>query len=102
MKSYKVKISKSANQDIDNLVEFLFTKLSRESSYRYIDMMIQETNSLSLFADCFALSRSKVIREIHPEARRMVSHNHKWNYIFHVEDNVVVVDRILPSKMIKS
>lgn len=48
MKSYKVKISKSANQDIDNLVEFLFTKLSRESSYRYIDMMIQETNSLSL------------------------------------------------------
>ncbi len=102
MKSYKVKISKSANQDIDNLVEFLFTKLSRESSYHYIDIMIQEANSLSLFADCFALSRSKVIRAIHPEARRMVSHNHKWNYIFHVEGNMVVVDRILPSKMIKS
>ena len=45
MKSYKVKISKSANQDIDNLVEFLFTKLSRESSYHYIDIMIQEANN---------------------------------------------------------
>ena len=101
MKTYKVIISKSANLDIDNLVDFLFTKLSREYSYHYIDIMIQETNSLSLFADCFSLSRSKVIKAIHPEARRMVSHNHKWNYIFHTEGNVVIIDRIVPSKMIK-
>ena len=102
MKTFKVIISKTANQDINNLVDFLFTKLSPESSDRYIDAMIQEVNSLSLFADCFSLSRSIVIKLIHPDARRMVSHNHKWNYIFHIEEDIVVVDRILPSKMIKS
>jgi len=101
MKTYKVFISESANQDIEKLVDFLFTKLSRESSESYINLMIQEVNSLSLFADCFALSRSKVIRAIHLEARRMISHNHKWNYIFHIEKELVVVDRIIASKMIK-
>ena len=38
---------------------------------------------------------------IHPQARRMVSHNKKWNYIFHIEDDIVIIDRIMPSKMIK-
>lgn len=101
MKTYRVIISPSANQDIDRLVDFLFTKLSKESSYHYIDIMINEVNSLSLFADCFSLSRSEVVKAIHPNARRMISHNRKWNYIFHIEDGVVIVDRILPSKMIK-
>jgi len=101
MKTYKVIISKSAEQDIDSLAQFLFTKLSRDSSYRYIEIMVQEVNSLSLFADCFSLSRSKYIRSIHPEARRMISHNHKWNYVFHIDKDVVIVDRIIPSKMIK-
>ena len=100
MKTYKVIISKTADQDIDALADFLFSKLSRESSYQYIEIMIQEVNSLSLFADCFSLSRSEVIKAIHPEGRRMISHNHKWNYVFHIEKDIVIVDRILPSKMI--
>jgi hypothetical protein len=36
MKTYKVFISESANQDIEKLVDFLFTKLSRESSDTYL------------------------------------------------------------------
>ena len=30
----------------------------------------------------------------------MVSHNKRWVYIFHIEDDTVAVDRILPSKLI--
>ena len=99
MKTHKVIISNTADQDIDTLADFLFSKLSRESSYQYIEM-IQEVNSLSLFADCFSFSRSEVIKAIHPEGRRMISHNHKWNYVFHIEDDIVFIDRIIPSKMI--
>lgn len=102
MKTYKVIISESANQDIENIVDFLFKKLSRESSYEYIGWMIQEVNSLSLYADCFSLSRSSVIKAINPEGRRMLSHNHKWNYVFHIMGDYVVVDRIIASKMIKN
>lgn len=30
----------------------------------------------------------------------MISHNKKWNYIFHVNGDFVIVDRIIPSSMI--
>ena len=34
-------------------------------------------------------------------AFRYVVNNKRWTYVFHIEDDTVVVDRILPSKMIK-
>ena len=63
--------------------------------------MRQEILSLSIFADLYPVSRYSDIRRYHPKARRMVSHNKKWVYIFHTEDDVVVLDRIRPSKLIK-
>jgi len=101
MKTYKVIFSPSAEKDIDNIADFLITKLSKDSSYNYVDMMVNEVESLSIYADCFTSSRYEVVRAVHPDARRMLSHNHKWNYIFHIEDGIVIVDRILASKMIK-
>lgn len=101
MKEYKVEIDPSAREDIDKLAEFLSTKMSLEGARKYLDSMIQEVLSLSVHADVYFKSRSKTIKIIHPQARRMVSHNKKWNYVFHIEDDIVIVDRILPSKMIK-
>ena len=31
----------------------------------------------------------------------MVSHNRRWIYIYHIEEDVVIVDRIIPAKMNK-
>lgn len=31
----------------------------------------------------------------------MVSHNRKWIYVYHIEEQFVIVDRILPAKMNK-
>ena len=101
MKEYKVEIDSSAREDIEELAEFLSTKLSLEGARKYLDSMIQEVLSLSVYADVYFKSRSKTIKMIHPQARRMVSHNKKWNYIFHIEDDFVIVDRIMPAKMIK-
>ena len=100
MKIYDVKILHTALLDINDLADFLFEKLSRESAYRYLDLLRQEAKSLSLYADCFSESRSLRIRSIHPKARRMVSHNHKWAFVFHVDGDTVYIDRILPSSFI--
>lgn len=100
MKIFNVRVLQSAEADIDELADFLFKKLSREGAYRYLDCMKQEVLSLSVYADCFAETHSKTIRSIHPKARRMISHNHKWVYVFHIEGDTVFVDRILPSKTI--
>ena len=100
MKTYKVKVLQSAEADIDELADFLFEKLSKEGAYRYLDFMMQEVLSLSVYADCFSEAHSNTILSIHPKARRMVSHNHKWAYVFHVEGDTVLVDRIVPSSSI--
>ena len=102
MKTYKVRVLSSAEADIDELAAFLFEKLSREGAYRYLEFMRQEVLSLSVYADCFAEAHSDTILSIHPKARRMISHNHKWAFIFHIEDDTVFVDRIIPSGLISN
>ena len=96
----KVKIDPSANEDIDELFEFLIEVMSYEGARRYVMAMIDEVNSLIAFADCYTVSRSLTIKQVHPHARRMVSHNKKWVYVFHIETDTVVIDRILKTKMI--
>ena len=101
MKIYVVRISLSAQADMDNLRSFLDSMLSEEGAVRYANNMRHEIESLSVFADCFGRSSSNTIRSIHPKARRMISHNRRWIYVYHVEGDFVLVDRILPSKMNK-
>lgn len=100
MKSYRLRISRRARLDIEDLTDFLLTVMSIEGARRYLDMMIAEVQSLSVYADLYRPSTMADIRQYHPKARRMVSHNRRWCFIFHVEDDMVIVDRIRPSKMI--
>ena len=100
MKKYTVKVSKKAQRDIEDLSNFLLTVISMEGARRYLDTMIAEVMSLSVFADLYRTSTKEDILQYHPQARRMVSHNKRWVYIFHIEDETVIVDRIRPAKLI--
>ena len=100
MRIYNVRILQSAEADIEALADFLFENLSREGAYRYLEFMRQEALSLSIYADCIAETPSRTLRAIHPKAKRMVSHNHKWAYVFHIERNMVYIDRIIPSSSV--
>ena len=100
MKIYRVEVAPSAIVDVNELANFLFENMSREAAYRYLDMIGQEMESLSIFANCVNESQLLAIKEIHPHARRMISHNHKWNYVFHTEKDTVVIDRLLKSKLL--
>ena len=100
MTVYKVEISPSAKGDLADMMAYLRTVQSREGSHRYINVMYAEVQSLSIFADLYPPSRYADIRRYHPRARRMVSHNKRWVYIFHIEEDVVVLDRFRPSKKV--
>ena len=100
MRSYTVKISRKAQYDVEDLTDFLLSVMSKEGARRYLDMMIAEIMSLSVFAGLYRPSPMVDIRRYHPKACRMVSHNKRWVYIFHIEDEVVIVDRIRPEKAI--
>ena len=42
MKVYTIEIDSSAREDIEELAEFLATKMSLEGARKYLDSMIQE------------------------------------------------------------
>ena len=101
MKNYRVEIDSSAKADFQDLSNWISGVMSPTGGDKYLDAMLGEVKSLSIFADLYTVSRYADIRRYHPKARRMVSHNKKWVYIFHTEGDVVVLDRIRPSKLIK-
>ena len=101
MQIYEVRISHAAFQDMAELRKFLDAMLSEEGAIRYANNMREEIKMLSVYADCYGRTTSSTLRRIHPEARRMVSHNRKWIYVYHIEEAFVIVDRILPAKMNK-
>ena len=100
MKVYRVRLSHSVMRDLGELEDFLKSVMSQAGANRYIDTMIDEVMSLSVFAGVYHTSPMADIRQYHPKARRMVSHNKRWVYIFHVEDDTVIVDLIRPAKVI--
>ena len=100
MTMYKIRIDDSAESDLRHLFDFLINVMSRDGANRYIDMITNEVLSLSILANVYSPSQYADIRRYHPQARRMVSHNKRWVYIFHIEDDSVIIDRILPAKLI--
>lgn len=100
MQIYKVEVDSAARLDVEELADFLFGNMSLEGAYKYLDTIGFEMQSLAVYAKCFSESRSLTIKQVHPHARRMVSHNKKWVYVFHIEGDTVVIDRILKAKMV--
>ena len=101
MQIYEVRISRDALQDMARLRAFLLEMMSEDGAVRYANNMRAEIKMLSVFANLYRKTSSKTFLQIHPEARHMVSHNRRWDYVFHVEGDFVVVDRIIPAKMNK-
>ena len=83
------------------LRKFLKAMMTEEGAVRYANNMREEIKMLALYADLYGRSTSITLRQIHPEARRMVSHNRKWVYVYHIDGPYAIVDRILPALMNK-
>ena len=101
MQIYKVRISHVALADMSELRRFLYSIMSEEGAIRYANNMREEIKMLALCAGCYGRTTSATLRLIHPEARRMVSHNRKWLYVYHIDFPFVIVDRIIPAKLNK-
>ena len=101
MQIYEVRISHDALQDMARLRTFLLEMMSEDGAVRYANNMRVEIKMLSLFAGLYGKTTSKTLLAIHPEARRMISHNRRWIYVFHIEESFAIVDRIIPAKMNK-
>ena len=101
MQIYEVRISHGTRADMAELRKFLKSMMTVEGAIRYANNMREEIKTLAVYAECYGRSTSATLRKIHPEARRMVSHNRKWVYVYHIDGPFAIVDRILPAKLNK-
>ena len=75
MQIYEVRISHGARADMAELRKFLKSMMTVEGAIRYANNMREEIKTLAFYADLYGKTTSMTLRQIHPEARRMVSHN---------------------------
>ena len=101
MQDYEVVVSRVARVDFLEIRLFLLGVLSFQGAQKYANAMRAEIKSIGIYADCFQRTTSKQILTIHPQARRMVSHNKQWIFVFHIDGEYAIVDRILNAKNIK-
>ena len=101
MKIYKeVVFSRAVLFDLGDIRDFIVSNNTQEAANRKIDQLEAEINALVYLADCIPISRWLSIRRYHPQAHSLITRNKKWNVVFHTEGDLVVVDKIIPSKMV--
>lgn len=100
MNYYKVAISKNVFTEIEEIADFIIKISTPEYAIKYKNQLISEIAALSYMADVINYSQWKVAKRCHPKAKRMITKNKKWNVIFHVEGFYVIVDKIIPTKMV--
>lgn len=101
MKVYEdVVFSQNVVADIAKIGKYIRTKNTKEAANKYIDILEAEINSLVLWADFIPYSSYWAHRKYHPKAKRLLTSNRKWNVVFHTEGKTVVIDKIIPSKMV--
>ena len=102
MRSYKIIVSDEAIHNLDDIVAYISSIYRLEAGVKYKDRVLASIKCLLYSADCFPISKSRVLKRIHPNARRLIIMNKKWNVVFHISGKFVVIDRLIPSKNIKS
>ena len=99
MKTYKVVVSKAAVSDLDSISSYVASLYRPESGHKYVNRILGRLASLSYTAGIYPSSRFATAKAIHPNARTISVVNHRWTAVFHLEDQYVLIDRIIPSKM---
>lgn len=100
MKIYKVVYSKTAVDDLKDIVSYIKSIYRLEAGLKYIDRISEQVDSLSYCADALSSNRSEMIKKLYPEAKTISIMNHRWTAVFHIYEDFVIIDRIIPSKMI--
>ena len=99
MRNYSVLISNEASSDLDDMVRYISEIYHPDSGHKYVDRVLEKLFSLKTTADAYRYSNYEMAKRINPFAKTLSIMNKKWTVVFHVEIDTVIVDRILPSKM---
>lgn len=101
MKTYQIQIRKSVKKDLELIKNFIVEKSNREHAIKYAEELYTEIESLTFLADFIKISEWKTGKKFSKKEKVLITRNRKWSIFFYVYRNIVIVDMILPSKMVK-
>lgn len=102
MNEYKVRILDVVFDDIDDIADFIVSVSNPEHVVKYVRDLIAEIMALRYLAGIIPKSRYRSVLKYHPNAKQIRTRNKQFNIIFHIEGDIVIVDKIIASKMIVS
>ena len=97
MRKYTVLITDDVEDYYVELMRFVASKYTMEAAIRYVKRIREDIEALSYLAPMLP----KIPKLYHPEAKTYVVGKKKLTAIFHIEGDYVIVDKILPSSLIK-
>lgn len=101
MRKYTVLITDDVEDYYVELMRFVASKYSLEAAIRYVKRIREDVEVLSHLAPMLPKSKYEFPKLYHPEAKTYVVGKKKLTAIFHIEGEYVIVDKILPSSLIK-
>ena len=93
MNNYKLNVKQEVYDDIEDIRQFIVSVGSRDLAIQYTENLLSEIEKLSYLADKMQLSKWKVAKKYHPQARRLITENRKWNIIYHIWNYAGITDR---------
>ena len=97
MLTYKVIVSAEAVADLDEIANYVASIYRPSSGHNFVNRILGQIQALSYSAGSFRSSPFLIARIIHPKAKTMNIIHHRWTVVFHIEDDYVIIDRIIPS-----
>lgn len=100
MRKYTVIVTDDVENYFVDLMRFVASKYTLETAIRYAKRIREEIETLSYLAPILPESKYKQPKRYHPEAKTYAITKKKLTVIFHIEEDYVIVDKILPSALI--
>ena len=102
-KSYTVKIHKRVYAKIGEIADYIEKVSNKSHALKYTDDLGKEILSLSdpMIANAMQPSQWQSAKKYHPQAKRLITKNRKWNIIFRVGRKNVYIYDIIPSSLMK-
>ena len=101
MTERQVILSETVRRDIEKFSDFIISVSRPEHAERYTQKLLDELATRSDMATIRPKCEWLLPKRYHPNSKTMTICKRKLTAIFHTEGEYVIVDKILPSSMIK-
>ena len=102
MKKYRLAVTDNVWDSLSKISNYITSVASESLALKYTDQLLDEIRELSnpLPANAMQYSQWQTAKQLHPKAKRLITKNRKWNIIFHIDGQFVVIDGIIATSNI--